>query len=73
MVLLHLGTFNPVRLARVILLIDQDSALLLGHTNAPVRDFLIGTGGKLVATSMMAAWLLIPCRLSYRMFTKRYF
>lgn len=66
-----IGTLSPIGLARVILLVHQDSALLLGHTGALVRNFLLGIGGKIAAVAILGAWLILPLGLSYRMFTKR--
>lgn len=64
---------NPIGLARVILLMSNDSALLLGHTGALVREILTSYKGYLLAAFLVGLWTVVPNLLARRAFSRRDF
>lgn len=66
-----LTSLNPIGLTRVVLLVQQDASMLLGHSGALVRESLLGNSGVLVAGGIFISWLVIPMILAYRNFAKR--
>ena len=71
--LLALMFFNPVDLARVLLLLQFDVAALLGYTAAVFRDFFSGVGGGLIALFALVMWIVGPVALSVRVFQRKDF
>jgi Cu-processing system permease protein len=67
------ATLNPIGLARVAILIHEDAALLLGHTGALVREFLLGRGGMATAVILSLLWIVVPIGVSFRKFMRRDF
>jgi hypothetical protein len=68
-----LGAINPIGLARVTLLMANESALLLGHTGALVRAIMTSYIGYLLAGGITIAWIVIPSLLAGRAFLRRDF
>lgn len=68
-----LGTINPIGLARVVLMMYNESALLLGHTGALTRLLLTRWQGFAGALLIAAFWLCGPTLLGYFYFKKRDF
>ncbi len=69
--MLALTALNPIDLARVAMLLQMDSAALMGYTGALFRDFL-GTGwGIAVALLLISLWVLVPLGLALRVFRRK--
>ncbi len=68
-----IGCLNPIGLVRVVLLTIFDSALLLGHTGAIVREFMLGLGGQVVSLGIAGLWISIPTLFAYKKFNSRDF
>lgn len=66
--LLALTLLNPVDLARVLLLLQFDTAALLGYTGAVFERFFGGTLGAALAAAALGAWVAIPVALAWRRF-----
>lgn len=64
---------NPVGLARVVLLMANDSALLLGHTGALTRELLTSYKGYAWACGLVVLWTLLPGLMASRAFQKKDF
>jgi Cu-processing system permease protein len=58
--LLGLMLANPVDLGRVLLLLRLDVAALMGYTGAVFERFFGGIGGTLLASGMLALWIVAP-------------
>jgi Cu-processing system permease protein len=71
--LLGLMLANPVDLARVLLLLRFDVAALLGYTGAVFAHFFSGARGTLIASAMLAFWMLAPVALGARQFRRKDF
>lgn len=66
-----LAALNPIGLTRVILLVQQDASMLLGHSGAMVREILMGLPGVIIAILIGTFWLLVPVAVALRSFLKR--
>jgi len=65
-----LGASSPIGLSRVILLMSNEGALLLGHTGALVRNILTSWKGYGLAMGFSILWLIGPLLLGLRAFKK---
>ncbi|MEQ1664634.1 MAG: hypothetical protein ABL927_04585 [Bdellovibrionales bacterium] len=66
-----MGVLNPIGLGRVILLMQQDSALLLGHSGALMRQVLTSASGTVYALLFAAIWLILPTFAAIHKFKSR--
>ena len=65
--------FNPIDLARTILLIRVDAAVLMGYTGALFRAAFGTTLGVALAALALCLWVAVPWWLSARAFDRRDF
>ena len=72
-VLLGVTLGNPVDLARIILLLRFDVSALMGYTGAVFEQFFRGALGIAIASTALAAWVMLPVALGMRAFRKRDF
>jgi len=63
--------FNPVDLARVLMLLQLDVAVLMGYSGALFKKFLGSATGSVFSISCMLFWVVIPLLLSVRIFKKK--
>jgi Cu-processing system permease protein len=63
--------FNPVDLARVLMLLQLDVAVLMGYSGALFKKFLGSATGSVFAVSCLLFWTVIPLLLSTRIFKKK--
>lgn len=60
--------FNPLDLARIMILLRMDISALMGYTGAIFNDFF-GTGlGMFISLAVLLVWTIIPVWLSLRKF-----
>ncbi|HXT17329.1 MAG TPA: ABC transporter permease subunit [Gemmatimonadaceae bacterium] len=71
--LLALTLANPIDLGRVLLLLTLDVAALMGYTGAVFERFFGGTGGALLALTMLLVWTAVPIAAGARRFRRRDF
>jgi Cu-processing system permease protein len=64
---------NPIDIARVALLLQFDGAAMMGYTGAVFLKFFGGAEGIAIATTALAAWVLLPVMLGMRVFQRRDF
>ncbi|NNM05466.1 MAG: ABC transporter permease, partial [Gemmatimonadetes bacterium] len=64
---------NPVDLGRVLLLMRMDVAALMGYTGATFESFFGTVGGMSLALGALAAWVIAPALLGFRLFSRRDF
>ena len=70
-VTLTLIAFNPVDLARIIMLLQLDIAALMGYTGAFYQDFFGSSMGILFSTSILFLWIILPIWVALRIFGKK--
>jgi Cu-processing system permease protein len=70
-VTLALIAFNPVDLARIILLLQLDISALMGYTGAFYKDFFGSHVGIVFSTGLLLVWVVWPIALAMRIFNKK--
>jgi Cu-processing system permease protein len=65
--------FNPIDLARILILLKLDISALMGYTGAVFQRFFGNITGILIALSALALWLVIPGMLIQRISARRDF
>ena len=68
---LTLIALNPVDLARVIMLLQLDISALMGYTGAFYKEFFGSSLGMLFSSGVLALWVIIPCLVALRIFSKK--
>lgn len=68
---LVLISFNPVDLARIVLLLQLDISALMGYTGAFYKAFFGSSTGILFSSSILFVWMLLPLSLSLRIFDRK--
>jgi Cu-processing system permease protein len=68
-----LGVMNPLGLARVLMMLVLDGALLLGQVSAVVRNALSGNTIYIVGTLVFLVWVFVPLALSLKLMKNRDF
>jgi Cu-processing system permease protein len=68
---LALIAFNPVDLARIIMLLQLDISALMGYTGAFYKNFFGSYVGVLFSSSLLLVWALIPLLMALRIFNKK--
>jgi Cu-processing system permease protein len=71
--LIALSLLNPVDLARVLLLLQLDTAALLGYTGAVFERFFGTAQGIAVSLAALGLWVLVPWVLARRRFARKDF
>lgn len=71
--LLVLVLANPLDLVRIALLIQSDTAALMGYTGAVFTQFFGSASGLGVAILALAAWVAAPVVLGLRVFARKDF
>ena len=70
-VTLSLIAFNPVDLARIIMLLKLDISALMGYTGAFYKDFLGNWTGTLFSVGVLALWATVPIAIALQIFRKK--
>ena len=71
--LIGLSMLNPIDLSRILVLLQLDTAALMGYTGAVFRKFL-GSGLGLVMSGIaLVVWVLVPLALAQRTFLRKDF
>lgn len=68
---LVLIAFNPVDLARIVMLLQLDIAALMGYTGAFYQQFFGSSLGMLFSTSILFIWIALPITLALRIFKRK--
>lgn len=71
--MLGLMLFNPVDLARTMIVMQSDTAALMGYTGAVMHRFLDSLQGTMAAAAGLLLWILIPAWAARRAFERRDF
>ena len=70
-VTLTLIAFNPVDLARIIMLLQLDISALMGYTGAFYKEFFGSSTGILFSTSILMVWVAVPLWFALRIFCRK--
>lgn len=69
--MLWFTSMNPVDLIRVTMVLQMDTAALMGYTGAIFKEFFDAWTGLLFSGIVLLAWLIIPLIGSVRIFNKK--
>lgn len=70
-VTLTLIAFNPVDLARIIMLLQLDISALMGYTGAFYKEFFGSSTGMLFSLSILMVWIGLPLWIALRIFSRK--
>jgi len=68
---LTLIAFNPIDLARIIMLLQLDISALMGYTGAFYKNFFGSNLGILFSGSLLTLWVLWPIVFAIRIFNRK--
>lgn len=68
---LVLISFNPVDLARMLILLKLDLSALMGYTGAFLKDFFGTSVGMTYSLGMLCLWILLPLVYAVRKFLRK--
>jgi Cu-processing system permease protein len=63
--------FNPIDLARVLMLLQLDAGVLMGYSGALFQKFLGSALGSMFSLACMLFWVTVPLLLSVRIFRRK--
>lgn len=69
--ILFLAFLNPVDLIRILMLMQLDSAAIMGYTGAIFNEFLGSYTGMLACFAAILVWIAVPLLISIRKFRKK--
>lgn len=70
-VTLTLIAFNPVDLARIVMLLQLDISALMGYTGAFYKSFFGSNTGILFSTGILMVWIIVPLWGALRVFVRK--
>lgn len=70
---LGLTMFNPIDLARILVLINLDVSALMGYTGAVLQKFFGTAYGSVVIVSVLTVWIVIPFTWMLRLVSRKDF
>jgi Cu-processing system permease protein len=66
-----ISAFNPIDLARILILLHLDVSAMLGYTGAIFRDFFGSGMGMIIAAGVLILWIVLPFLISTRRFSRK--
>jgi Cu-processing system permease protein len=63
--------FNPIDLARILVLMKLDVSALMGITGAVFQNFFSSNIGISIAIFLLFLWIFLPVRIAYNLFNKK--
>ena len=70
-VTLTLVSFNPVDLARILMLLQLDISALMGYTGAFYKEFFGSNLGLLFSSGVLTVWVVVPIIIALQIFRKK--
>lgn len=64
---------NPIDLARILVILKLDSAVMLGYTGAVFSKFFGSLYGMLASSAILIVWVLAPMYLFLKIWNKKDF
>lgn len=71
--MIALMLFNPIDLARILLLLTFDVSALMGYTGAVFEQFFGSAAGVAISTVALGVWVAVPLALGMRLFQRKDF
>ncbi|RXK52598.1 ABC transporter permease subunit [Aquirufa rosea] len=69
--MIAISMFNPIDLARILILMQLDVSALMGYTGAIFKDFFGTASGISLSFGTLVLWVIIPFMYSLRYFKKK--
>lgn len=69
--MLVMAAFNPVDIARILVLLELDISALMGYTGAVFNAFFGNISGMILTSGVLFVWTIIPAYLSIRKFKSK--
>lgn len=69
--MIGISAFNPISLARILILLHLDVSAMMGYTGAIFKNFFGTTAGIIISLSVLLAWALIPFLISLYKFKRK--
>jgi Cu-processing system permease protein len=63
--------FNPIDLARILILLKLDISAMMGYTGAVFKDIFGTAIGFTIALAVLFCWMIVPAWLSLRKFNRK--
>lgn len=63
--------FNPIDLARILVLMKLDVSALMGITGAVFQNFFSSNIGISIAIFLLLLWIFLPVRVAFNLFNKK--
>jgi Cu-processing system permease protein len=70
-VTLALISFNPVDLARILMLLQLDISALMGYTGAFYKDFFGSNLGLIFSSGVLTIWVVVPVIIALQIFKRK--
>ncbi len=70
-VIIGILALNPIDLARVMILLQLDVAVMMGYSGALFKEFLGSSTGSMFTFGIMTLWAIIPVLISVKIFKKK--
>lgn len=70
-IMVGITAFNPIDLARVLILLHIDVSAMMGYTGAIFKDFFGTTLGMIIALGILLLWVAVPFGISLMKFNKK--
>jgi Cu-processing system permease protein len=64
-------SLNPVDLARVLMMLQLDIAVMMGYSGALFKKFLGSATGSIYTIICMFCWIVVPLLFSFRVFKRK--
>jgi len=71
--MIGLSVLNPIDLSRILVLMQLDTAALMGYTGAVFRTFLGTALGTTLSIAALLTWIAVPVVLGLRTFRRKNF
>ncbi|SFD47516.1 Cu-processing system permease protein [Chitinophaga sp. CF118] len=69
--LLGLISLNPIDLARILVLLQLDVAVMMGYSGALFKKFMGSATGSIYSVVCMLLWVAVPLMISMKVFKKK--
>lgn len=66
-----LTALSPIDLSRILMLLQLDSAALLGYTGAIFNEFFGNTKGMIISFMLLLGWIVLPLIISLKKFNRK--
>ncbi len=69
--MITISTFNPIALARILILLHLDISAMMGYTGAIFKEFFGTSLGIFISFMILCLWAILPFLISLKRFNKK--